>query len=71
MRAGQWSRRLLMNENMDTGSMFPYIKSMQLRDWGIILLNTNYNETDSGQGKGSLYLYLKMSGLIQTGGGIH
>ena len=44
VRAGQWARRLIINEDLDKGTMLPYIKHIQAQGWGVAVLNTNHNE---------------------------
>ena len=44
VRAGQWSRRLIINEDLDQGSQLPYIRRAVQDDFGVIVLNTNVNE---------------------------
>ncbi|KAL3982749.1 Arb2 domain family protein [Acanthocheilonema viteae] len=47
VRAGQWSRRLIMNESLNMGSQLPYLQICNSRDWGVVVMNTNMNVTDS------------------------
>uniref|UniRef100_A0A915PK23 Arb2 domain-containing protein n=1 Tax=Setaria digitata TaxID=48799 RepID=A0A915PK23_9BILA len=47
VRAGQWSRRLIMNESLNMGSQLPYLQMCRSRDWGVVVMNTNMNMTDS------------------------
>uniref|UniRef100_A0A1I7V859 LRAT domain-containing protein n=1 Tax=Loa loa TaxID=7209 RepID=A0A1I7V859_LOALO len=47
VRAGQWSRRLIMNESLNMGSQLPYLRMCRSRDWGVIVMNTNMNVTDN------------------------
>lgn len=44
VRAGQWSRKLIINEDIDTGSQFPYIRRAMADGYGIIVFNTNLNQ---------------------------
>ncbi|XP_070175596.1 cotranscriptional regulator ARB2A-like isoform X2 [Littorina saxatilis] len=44
VRAGQWSRKLIINENIDTGSQLPYIRRAMDDGYGVIVLNPNLNE---------------------------
>ncbi|CAG0894149.1 unnamed protein product [Darwinula stevensoni] len=41
VRAGQWARRLIMNENLEKGTQIPFIKEGMRLGFGIIVLNTN------------------------------
>ena len=49
VRAGQWARRLIINEDLDKGTMLPYIKHIQSRGWGVVVMNTNHNYDDDGE----------------------
>ncbi|VDN17201.1 unnamed protein product [Gongylonema pulchrum] len=43
VRAGQWSRRLIMNEGLDAGSQLPFLRKCEELGWGVIVMNTNLN----------------------------
>lgn len=43
VRAGQWARRLIINDNLKSGTQLPYIKKAKELGYGIIVLNTNDN----------------------------
>uniref|UniRef100_A0A0M3IVV6 DUF4258 domain-containing protein n=1 Tax=Ascaris lumbricoides TaxID=6252 RepID=A0A0M3IVV6_ASCLU len=43
VRAGQWARRLIMNESLDRGSQLPYLRECSKRGWGVLVMNTNHN----------------------------
>jgi len=43
VRAGQWARRLLMNDTLASGSQLPYIAECLERDWAVLVMNTNDN----------------------------
>ncbi|XP_045606421.1 FAM172 family protein homolog CG10038 isoform X2 [Procambarus clarkii] len=43
VRAGQWSRRLIINDSLDSGTQIPFIKKAQEEGYGIIVMNTNDN----------------------------
>ncbi|XP_065672490.1 cotranscriptional regulator ARB2A homolog isoform X5 [Hydra vulgaris] len=43
VRAGQWSRRLIINHSLEAGSQLPYIKKGAELGFGIFVLNSNYN----------------------------
>lgn len=45
VRAGQWSRSLIINESLDHGTMFPYIKKAKTHGYEVLLANTNDNWT--------------------------
>lgn len=47
VRAGQWSRKLIMNEGIEIGSQFEYIRRAQLAGYGVIVTNTNLNACPS------------------------
>ena len=50
VRAGQWSRELIVTESLKSGSQVDYIKKSQELGLGVILLNTNQDK-DSIRGK--------------------
>ncbi|XP_031553672.1 cotranscriptional regulator FAM172A-like, partial [Actinia tenebrosa] len=43
VRAGQWSRSLIINENLESGTMMPYIEKALEEGFGVILTNGNHN----------------------------
>ncbi|NXJ95726.1 F172A protein, partial [Corythaixoides concolor] len=43
VRAGQWARRLIINEDLDSGTQIPYIKRAAEEGYGVIVLNPNEN----------------------------
>ncbi|XP_059349011.1 cotranscriptional regulator FAM172A isoform X2 [Ammospiza nelsoni] len=43
VRAGQWARRLIINEDLDSGTQIPYIKRAIEEGYGVIVLNPNEN----------------------------
>ncbi|KAK6039991.1 hypothetical protein COOONC_22503 [Cooperia oncophora] len=44
VRPGQWSRRLILNESLETGSQIPYIQRALKNGWGVIVCSTNTDE---------------------------
>jgi len=44
VRAGQWARALCINENLDIGTIFPYLERCAKLGWGVIVFNPNLNE---------------------------
>lgn len=48
VRAGQWSRKLIINKSLDDGTQFPYIRKAEEEGFGVIVLNTNYNRDQNG-----------------------
>jgi len=46
VRAGQWARRLIINEDLNKGTMLPYIKHATSNGWGVVVMNTNMNTDD-------------------------
>ncbi|XP_046863262.1 uncharacterized protein LOC124457003 [Xenia sp. Carnegie-2017] len=44
VRAGQWARRLIINDCIDHGTMIPYIKQAIEEDYGVVITNHNQNE---------------------------
>ncbi|XP_041101221.1 cotranscriptional regulator FAM172A homolog isoform X3 [Polyodon spathula] len=43
VRAGQWARRLIINEDLDSGTQIPFIKRAMEEGYGVIVLNPNEN----------------------------
>jgi len=43
VRAGQWSRSLIMNHSLDKGTQLPYIKRAKAFGYEILITNTNHN----------------------------
>ena len=43
VRAGQWARRLIINENLYSGTQIPYIRKAKRLGYEILVLNTNDN----------------------------
>lgn len=43
VRAGQWARRLIINDCLDSGTQLPFIKRAQGLGFSVIVLNTNDN----------------------------
>nr|CAG8523264.1 6903_t:CDS:10 [Entrophospora candida] len=41
VRSGQWSRKVIINDSLQLGSMFPYIERAKQLNWGIIIFNPN------------------------------
>ncbi|XP_063368131.1 cotranscriptional regulator ARB2A [Cydia amplana] len=48
VRAGQWARSIIINENLDKGTQIPYIKRAVAKDYGVLVLNTNDNYLTTG-----------------------
>ncbi|XP_033107488.1 myb-like protein X isoform X2 [Anneissia japonica] len=49
VRAGQWARRLIINDCLDSGTQIPYIKRAKEEGYEVLVLNTNENESKDGQ----------------------
>lgn len=43
VRAGQWARRLIINEDINSGTQIPYIKRAMKEGFAVIVLNPNEN----------------------------
>lgn len=43
VRAGQWTRSLIINHSLDHGTVLPYIKRAKESGYDVIVTNTNYN----------------------------
>ncbi|XP_055995243.1 cotranscriptional regulator FAM172A homolog isoform X2 [Ostrea edulis] len=46
VRAGQWARRLIINDCLDSGTQLPFIDWGVKEGYGIIVANTNYNKAE-------------------------
>ncbi|KCV71768.1 hypothetical protein H696_01186 [Fonticula alba] len=46
VRPGQWARSLIMNDNMEAGAIFPYLREIFARGLGVIVLNPNNNHVE-------------------------
>uniref|UniRef100_T1IWQ9 Arb2 domain-containing protein n=1 Tax=Strigamia maritima TaxID=126957 RepID=T1IWQ9_STRMM len=53
VRAGQWARRVIINDCLDNGTQLPFIKRGLSEGFGIIVLNTNLNSIDDKPIRGS------------------
>ncbi|CAB3374325.1 Hypothetical predicted protein [Cloeon dipterum] len=47
VRAGQWARRLIINEFLDAGTQLPYIKKAMELGYNVLVLNTNDNKRET------------------------
>lgn len=43
VRAGQWARRLIINDSIESGTQIPFIKEAQKEGYGVLVMNTNDN----------------------------
>ncbi|KAG8187762.1 hypothetical protein JTE90_018762 [Oedothorax gibbosus] len=46
VRAGQWARRLIINDSLNSGTQLPFIKRAKGLGYGVIVLNTNDNKRE-------------------------
>ncbi|XP_071168017.1 cotranscriptional regulator ARB2A-like isoform X2 [Mytilus edulis] len=51
VKAGQWARRLIMNDCLASGTQLPYIKWAMSNGYGVIVANTNINTAKVGKTK--------------------
>lgn len=51
VKAGQWARRLIMNDCLDSGTQLPFIKWGITNGYGVIVANTNINTVKEGNTK--------------------
>ncbi|XP_072372387.1 cotranscriptional regulator ARB2A homolog isoform X4 [Scyliorhinus torazame] len=51
VRVGQWARRLIINEDLDSGTQIPFIKRAMDEGYGVIVLNTNENYVEVEKSK--------------------
>ncbi|XP_066844735.1 cotranscriptional regulator ARB2A isoform X5 [Anser cygnoides] len=56
VRAGQWARRLIINEDLDSGTQIPYIKRAIEEGYGVIVLNPNENYIEVEKTKAQVHL---------------
>lgn len=49
VRAGQWSRRLIINHSLNAGSQLPYIQRANGLGWAVVVMNTNQQRDDHGR----------------------
>ncbi|GMS88185.1 hypothetical protein PENTCL1PPCAC_10360, partial [Pristionchus entomophagus] len=47
VKAGQWARKLIINESLERGTQLAYIRRALDNDWGVVVLN--YNEHCEGR----------------------
>ncbi|XP_065350944.1 FAM172 family protein homolog CG10038 isoform X2 [Cloeon dipterum] len=47
VRAGQWARRLIINDCLDSGTQLPYIKKAMELGYNVLVLNTNDNKRET------------------------
>ncbi|XP_066511219.1 cotranscriptional regulator ARB2A homolog isoform X1 [Hoplias malabaricus] len=46
VRAGQWARRLIINDDLDSGTQIPFINRAMKEGYGVVVLNPNENFLD-------------------------
>ncbi|KAL0979779.1 hypothetical protein UPYG_G00189530 [Umbra pygmaea] len=46
VRAGQWARRLIINQDLDSGTQIPFITRAKEEGYGVIVLNPNENHLE-------------------------
>ncbi|KAF0309336.1 Protein FAM172A [Amphibalanus amphitrite] len=51
VRAGQWARRLIINNGVQEGTQLPYIERALSAGYGVLVLNTNDNRRVTGERK--------------------
>ncbi|XP_053149906.1 cotranscriptional regulator FAM172A isoform X3 [Hemicordylus capensis] len=56
VRAGQWARRLIINEDLKSGTQIPYIKRAIEEGYGVIVLNPNENYIEVEKTKAQVQL---------------
>jgi len=50
VRAGQWTRKLIINNDLDKGTQLPYIREAISLGFGVVVFNTNQNRYTTPQG---------------------
>ena len=53
VRAGQWTRKLIINNGLKEGTQIPFIQKSKDLGFGVIVMNTNHNKVDGKTIKGS------------------
>jgi len=43
VRPGQWARALCINDSLEVGTIFPYLRKCAERGWGVVVFNPNHN----------------------------
>ncbi|KAK3607074.1 hypothetical protein CHS0354_027936 [Potamilus streckersoni] len=51
VRAGQWARRLIINEGLDIGTQLPYIRRAHEHGYSVIVANANINNDEKSSSK--------------------
>eukprot|EP00761_Pharyngomonas_kirbyi_P013580 gb/GECH01013609.1/.p1 GENE.gb/GECH01013609.1/~~gb/GECH01013609.1/.p1 ORF type:complete len:476 (+),score=138.88 gb/GECH01013609.1/:1-1428(+) len=46
VRPGQWARSLCINDSLENGTILPYLKKAEKKEWETIVLNPNQNIVD-------------------------
>uniref|UniRef100_A0A8C5CUY2 ARB2 cotranscriptional regulator A n=1 Tax=Gadus morhua TaxID=8049 RepID=A0A8C5CUY2_GADMO len=46
VRAGQWARRLIINQDLDSGTQIPFITRAMQEGYGVLVLNPNENHLE-------------------------
>ncbi|KAM6965618.1 cotranscriptional regulator ARB2A homolog [Aplochiton taeniatus] len=46
VRAGQWARRLIINQDLDSGTQIPFITHAMQEGYGVVVLNPNENHLE-------------------------
>ncbi|XP_010895908.2 cotranscriptional regulator FAM172A homolog [Esox lucius] len=49
VRAGQWARRLIINQDLDSGSQIPFITRAKEEGYGVMVLNPNQNHLEQAK----------------------
>ena len=62
VRAGQWSRRVIMNDSLEEGTMFPYIE--KAKDLGYAILCMNSNEKGISSASDTEHCYTAWTNLV-------
>lgn len=47
-RAGEWARRVIINDSLDAGSQIPWVEQGVKEGYDVLLLNPNYNSEEIG-----------------------
>ncbi len=63
VQAGQWSRKLIINESLEIGSQLPYIGRCLAKGWAVLVLNTNDNHYIDVKGEVEVERKKEVSGV--------
>ena len=66
VRAGQWARRLIISDDLASGSQIPFIVKAIEMGFGVIVMNTNQTEEDAMNISASTHAEIVWENHIQS-----